>query len=511
MNKTLIIGLLLCIPIISFTVDSSYTTHRQKGVVIQKTKPLTKNETLIRSPLNTIQSFDNVKKNDIIVLLVGNNNYREKSGFVKLEHCINDTRLFSRILTVCCKVPSENIHTAVDLTLQDFIQTFKQVIGKLKENQGFLMLYSGHGAHDGSLVFTDGQKMTPEVLKRYINSFENDTTLIIDACYSGNNEGPFEREQNTGYKSNCIRIYSSLAHLYAKEITYSHEYFSYINPFYEKVLNLTGRDSIKGNSYFISFIGYFFAEYDFSDKTNISFWKLMLYIFNKNNQYVEVLKMGGKPDISLMIEAEHRLEQHPKIFPLNHKVSYTNPNHEFLLIKKYAYNPAQQLGIVPTFTVGPFYSFGIINDTGLSDLFKNKAGVTASLRLSYYPPLLKGFFFGLDTGYIFTYSPVSASSATSYLSLIPIQGILGYHHRFMQVNNVISLKTDIGIGASLSILHTEQTITEFRYSFQAGTGIRIFPHDMVSISLDIQLYGIVFDTRHILLGLKFPIAVSICI
>lgn len=55
-----------------------------------------------------------------------------------------------------------------------------------------IITYSGHGNVDGSLVMVDGGMLTPDELKRTVNSFKNDSVLILDACYSGNNEGPKE-------------------------------------------------------------------------------------------------------------------------------------------------------------------------------------------------------------------------------------------------------------------------------------------------------------------------------
>ena len=62
---------------------------------------------------------------------------------------------------------------------------------------------------------------------------------MIDACYSGNNEGPREIDgdgESIEFKQNSMRIYASLAHRTAKEITYGNAFFRHVMPFYQSAL-----------------------------------------------------------------------------------------------------------------------------------------------------------------------------------------------------------------------------------------------------------------------------------
>lgn len=505
------------------TVDLAHDPS-DKSISIDSYREAPVEKTLVLE-LNSKETFKKVKKNDVVVLLVGNNDYEAESQWPALFQCVNDTTLLSRILTICCKVPADNIHISNNITADTFRHTITSIIKTLHTDQSFLIYYSGHGDRDGSLVFTDGELITPSELKDIINSFASDTVLMLDACYSGKNDGVIElNNDNQKFKPNSIRIYSSLAHMKSKEIVYTNEFFSYINPFYETVLNLKGPDKMMGNGYFTSFIGYFFADYDFDTTLNINYWDLISYISNKTKHYVEFLAIRGDTTDSNSEEINTRLDQHPKIIPMVNQQKYLDQNHSNILIKKYI-RPA---GLVLEVMTGPFLSFGIypgiINDNNINDnepdnVFVNKVAGYAAIRFLYNPHFLKNFLFGIECDYLLTYKTDVRFTQDTYLHMIPIIGIVGYRRQFVKLKNRLSVRADIGAGISFNIANLkeykegdnvkeESVETAPSFCFQAGTGISFHPVKNLAISLDVYLHGVVMTEENVLLGIKFPLSVS---
>lgn len=303
--------------------------------------------------LNTKKSFSNVKPLKAYAFLVGNDDYSLESKFTKLYQCVNDVRLLKSLLIYCAKVDKEDIFVNVDLTLKEFKKRFSDFLKHIKNDDPeaekvVIIQYSGHGNVDGSLVFIDGGMFKPQKLKDAVNSYKNDTILILDACYSGNNEGPKDafKKKKQGFKSNSLRIYASLAHVTAKEIKYTSGFFRVVKPFYSEVLGL---DAIEGNGYFTGMVGLFFAEYKLKPDENISFKNLIEYVTNKGKQYVEYLAL--RQGSSNRFEAGVRLNQQPKLLPMKEKVDYLDINHQFILIQK----PIVPLGLEPGIAGGLFF------------------------------------------------------------------------------------------------------------------------------------------------------------
>jgi hypothetical protein len=286
---------------------------------------------------NTLTTFNAIIPQKTYIFIIGNNTYSDESGYEKLTQCHNDINLMKKIFMHCCNVADDNIFSYLDITLPGCQKYFNQFLNTIDKESLVIIFYSGHGDPNGSLVFVDGKKLNPVELRRHINSFSNDTVLLIDACYSGNNEGPldfFQKDQP--FKSNCIRIYSSLAHLTAKEISYENHFFKSALPFYSEVLDI---NNIDGNSYFTALIGHFFTHYKLKKGENVSYSELVSYITNKGKIYVETLaKTKGEARKSAWEEAVYRLNQLPKIHPVDEKVSFIEPEHEYIILQKKKYN-----------------------------------------------------------------------------------------------------------------------------------------------------------------------------
>ena len=328
--------------------------------------------------------------------------------------------MYRQIFINCVKIDPKNIFTNRDITLKEFEKRFFHFIQIVKKNPtaNVIITYSGHGDDDGSLVFVDGKKLFPEVLKGLVNSFSNDTTLIIDACYSGNNEGPkemYKSKKSQGFKDNSFRIYASLAHLTAKEISYSNTFFSHIKPFYGNVLKIK---KISGNGYFTAMVGLFFAEYEFKDDENITFKDLVSYVTNRGKQYVEYLALWGKSYNLQRKFATVRLNQQPKILPIQKKVALKDENHQFILIHKYL----RPLGLELSLSGGIFFPMSVHKD------IYNSPSIFTTLSLGYEMKFItKRFFLTLNFNYLNMSSISNSAKRDVKLNiLIPSLGVKYY-------------------------------------------------------------------------------------
>ncbi len=457
--------------------------------------------------MNTIDSFTGIKANNTNVILVANDRYTLESGFVPLYQCYNDAVLLKSILTVLCKVPEANITIVRDGTSNEFARVFRTVTGSLKPEQGLIISYSGHGDIDGSLVFVDGSRVNPDQLKRLVNSIRNDTTLILDACYSGNNEGPLDTNSDNGYKANSLRIYASLAHMTAKEIVYrQNPFFVNLLDFYRSVLGI----NIEGNGYFTSLIGYFFAEYDFTHNNNISFRDIMDYINNKGKQYIEYLAMNGTNasrgstlQLNLLFETGSRLNQTPKMYPLRSQVIYNNPVNEFVLIKKFVYSS----GITPELFGGPTIMF--------SNLFGDRVSGSVAARFTVSPYYFRGFFLSLEFGFIHTYRPENSAEYLRQWDMFGVNFIQIAGCDFSLAENYIVLGFELGGGIAvaamvqrpLGVIPEESAYTAL-FVFETGLRFFVYPVKNFGIFTHVQFVGYVLNDTDYLFGLRIPFGFS---
>ncbi len=498
-------SLIISIIIISFVIikPSIYSTKSSKknnksfqnrGIQIIDTKPIldiTKKKHILH--LNNVRTFQKVKKRDAYVFMIGNNDYDITSGFIPLKQAYNDITLLTAIFNKCVKIDLKNIYSYKDLTLQTFNKHFNDFISKIDSESLVIITYSGHGHIDGSFVFVDGSKLSSEDLKSKINSIKNDTILLIDACYSGNNEGPklIYESNNKTFKSNSLRIYASLAHLSAKEINYSNIYFKRLKPFYNEFL---GIKKIDGNGYFTAMIGFFFATYNFKEDENISFKDLVYFITSKGKQYIEFLAVTGISNIKNINEATIRLHQQPKILPIKEKVSFINQNHQFLILQKLIEDRGIELGLFG----GIFFPLG-----NLGSNYQN--GIAADIFINYEAPfILKNFYFQLHMNY-FNLSLISSSNKRNIVLNI-IAPTIGVQYHFLK-NKPVSVSTEVGLGAAFTIENLgsfgtikEESLSFTNFYFQSIFNLYFHPtkyfHIMLPIKFayiyykDSALYGI---------------------
>jgi hypothetical protein len=470
--------------------ERGLTVKQKKGTTAERRKADDKRRLSLR--MNSADTFAEVREQKVYVFMVGNDKYQRRSGFGELRQCYNDVILLRQIFIHCLKVNPKRIFSYRDLSLNAFMNRFNDFIDKLDENSLVVFTYSGHGDEDGSLVFVDGGRLRSNVLKNLINSFGNDTVLLIDACYSGNNEGPievFKGKKRVGFKPNSLRIYASLAHLTAKEIAYSNVFFQSVRPFYRDVLKI---HAIEGNGYFTAMIGLFFASYKLKEDENISFKDLVSYITNRGKQYVEYLAARGKKERnqSMLNESSIRLNQQPKIHPIGEEVPFDDENHRFMLV---------QDPILPPWPRNDFYSFGI----GFSANFP-MGTMSGSMEMGYMPLLFINY--NLNSGWgILGLGITTGASMTETKESVP------YQYRLLTVPVAANVKyytklkiplffmIDVNIGYAFSRLEYQESYPDRENQtastpfFITGFGIGYNLHTNLSAVLSMNYVRFYFE------------------
>ncbi len=453
--------------------------------------------------INTIESFNLFKKNDMRVILVGINDYSRTEDFEDLSYCIDDIVVYEKIFNICAKVPSSEIIKLENVNRDDFITQFKANTFKMDQQKGFILVFSGHGTQEGGLVFSDGEVLSPKSLKELTNSFNNDTVLILDACYSGNNDGPIDLELKDSFRDNVQRIYASLAHLTAKEINYDdNKYFKPVSIFLNQTLGL---DSVNGGGYFTALLSYFFTEYNFESVQNVSFKDLYTYIVNKGNSYIEFTAIRGviSAENSAYGESLKRMNQLPKILPLDKKVNFNNINNEFFLIKKHIRS------------VGYEFEFNSSPTIGLTSIYLAKPGFHSSLRGIYAPDYMKGFYFGFDVGYTgnFRAENIQLNEQGIFIHSVGFYSVNGF--KFELVKNRFGFRLEANPGLSVNIWDfaeyksvTRELINTVNFSFEGGAGLIFSPAKNLYLSLDVKVGITPIQNDLILVHLKFPIGIS---
>ena len=451
MSQKCIIYLLFTVFFVTFCTYNSQAKEEKafKSRGITKSKPKERKKQIRRTKpqvnkffkLNNQETFRNVKKQNTLAFLIGNDKYTKESDFAPLGQCYNDVILLKQIFTHCVKIDQSNIYSNKDLTLSEFKMRFNEFVKKANANPkaNVIITFSGHGNEDGSLVFVNGGMLKPNELKKLVNSFSNDVILIIDACYSGSNEGPKEilKGKKQNFKENSLRVYASLAHLTAKEITYNSLFFKHLKPFYKDILKI---NKLTGNGYFTAMIGMFFAEYKFKKNENISFKDLVSYVTNRGKQYVEYLAMWGQENKEQRKFASIRLNQQPKILPVQKRVEFHDMNHQFFLIQKYI----KPIGLEPSLTGGIIIPMGNLGNYYVDlNLFAN---VSIAYEMDF---ITKDFFITGNFSYIGMTSTEAPDRRLVELSILVSSAGIKY---YPVKKSFFSFSTGIEAGLATSFL-----------------------------------------------------------
>lgn len=147
-------------------------------------------------------------RNDTYALIIGNQNYRFASD---VPYAIHDARVFADYCSKTLGIPIENIHLSEDATKQMIVEEeLEDWIGNIPnpEEKKLIVYYAGHGVPDvknsnkAYLLPTDVRGTSPqrgialdEFYKKLGDLAFNQTTVFLDACFSGvnrENEGVTE-------------------------------------------------------------------------------------------------------------------------------------------------------------------------------------------------------------------------------------------------------------------------------------------------------------------------------
>ncbi|MBD5226319.1 MAG: leucine-rich repeat protein [Bacteroidales bacterium] len=147
-------------------------------------------------------------RNNTYALVIGNQNYRFVSD---VPYAIHDARVFADYCRKTLGIPAENIHVTEDATKQMILEEeLQDWLGTINdpEDKNLIIYYAGHGVPDvknqnkAYLLPTDVRGTSPqrgialdEFYKQLGDLAFNQTTVFLDACFSGvnrENEGVTE-------------------------------------------------------------------------------------------------------------------------------------------------------------------------------------------------------------------------------------------------------------------------------------------------------------------------------
>ncbi len=424
-----------------------------------------------------------------------------------------------KIFTDLCKVAPENV---VSLSNVKNPSMLKKSLADFKthlEDKDTLAIiyYSGHGASDGALLMCNGQKYSSKELKAFVNSYENDTVLIFDMCFSGN----IEKSQNIetvkriktqfrgGFRQNTIRMYSARENTQARQIVYNgrdsiifkgEENIRTMNKsFFQSVLKITDRQ-IKFNSLFTAlFVAYFAdATVNLDTKKNYSFHDISIYIQNKEGHFLDPInqKLQGQ-ELSEDELTENRItkayiqSQEHDIMPLSkNEVEFKNSFNQYLLLNRIS------------FPIYNFFSLGADFRVSFPLFATGEAisiGVNPSLFFDYnivFEPLIISF--GSRLG--FSYSHSKEEHLPGVLDFDIYSIMLGVRNSY-RTNFGYFLYAIVGydLGLNIMLIRYEQEYekdinsSRFYLSFDAGLGFAI--SGKIAINLLFNFTSIFLDNE----------------
>ncbi len=241
-------------------------------------------------PDDYLKIFTQYKKVKIRAFLFANAEYDQNS--YDLKYTVNDIKLMEKFLKLVLYTPSERITSHVNLKLDQFNEKFNQFAKTIQKDELILIYYSGNGRTNGMPIFTDMKDITPKNFYKLLNTFNNDTLMIMDTSYLSMGD-PSTKVQNVaeeeGIRPNITRVYSNLSHKAIKEGVYkTHQLYKHrlFNTF--AMMDQMGLDEDSGYSIFTLLILSYFAEFAITGgDIEVTIEKVHSYIHTKISTFEE--------------------------------------------------------------------------------------------------------------------------------------------------------------------------------------------------------------------------------
>jgi len=242
----------------------------------------------------------------------------------------------------------------------------------------------------------------------------------------------------------------------------------------------------KGNGYFTAMVGLFFAEYKFKEDENISFKDLVSYVTNRGKQYVEYLALWGKENSTQQKYAKIRLNQQPKILPVQERVDFLDENHQFILIQK----PIIPLGFEPGLSLGVFLPMGSIGKSYKSPSLS--ATVFTNYDLSF---LVNRLYASFNLSYTGIRSKSGVTSRD--IGLIIIASTFGVKYQPFNISFFsLSVGVDAGpaftfakYGSFGAIKEESKSMTDLCFGGEIGSKFKIFKNFYIVLPFRFMLFN----------------------
>ena len=230
--------------------------------------------------------YKSYKKPKIRAFLLGNQVYQ---GIMGLNYSGNDVDLMSQFLEVILEVEGDRVTVKKNLKRKEFNESFKEFTSEIKEDELIFIYYSGYAKENGVPVFVDQRFHGRKSFDRLLNSFGNDTILVMDMAYARNQDEKtvIVEEDQEDLRKNVVRIYSNLVEKKQKEGNYrSFEYRKLLRKTYALLKELEYERS--GNGIFTLVFLSYFADLNLDDfLSEVSIGLLYSYIESKISLFEE--------------------------------------------------------------------------------------------------------------------------------------------------------------------------------------------------------------------------------
>ncbi len=232
-----------------------------------------------------LSSYKNYRKPKIRAFIIVNQDYDDDK--YKLRYTENDLIVYKNLFNIILDTPLERIYTTKNITLNSFKSEFNKFIKTINIDELIMIIYSGHSNNNGMPIFTDMKSIKPKAFYGLVNSFANDTVLIMDSSYINQTTTNLIRiTEEDGLKENVLRFYSNLVSKDKKEGVYTNKYNKYFRRSYRLLDQINANN--KGNGLFTMLFVSFFADFSFSEsQAEVRFETINSYINSKISAFQE--------------------------------------------------------------------------------------------------------------------------------------------------------------------------------------------------------------------------------
>lgn len=129
--------------------------------------------------------YDIFKNAQCRALVIGETYENSPDWITRLDGCRKDADCMTAMLSSLAGTPY-SVAEYIDMHADEILAAIPAAFAGATEDDVSLFYYSGHGATgSGALLGSDGEEVTPEVLKAALDSVPGTKIILLDSCFSG--------------------------------------------------------------------------------------------------------------------------------------------------------------------------------------------------------------------------------------------------------------------------------------------------------------------------------------